>query len=252
MVVLLILLAAAVGALFAFQQGWFDPAAVPAAEKRAAPRAERPKQRMADTTAPAIELGGTVSGQLTRRDDRRPSGQYQDSFTFAGRSGQRLEVRLASPDFDPLLSITGPGFSAVNDDDAERGTTDSRLAVTLPRTGSYTINVSSYASGQTGNYVLEVAEPRLVSPVVTPALLNGRWRRASDMSCGDPASIRVDGADLEYTYGDVRTVGRVLDGVGRTIRVEMEEGPDGDAEAAFVVAEDGASFTSEGETWLRC
>lgn len=248
----LILLALAVGAVFATQQGWFGPAAGEAQDNEAKPRAKRGRERTPEPDAPRIEIGGTVSGQLTRRDQRRPSGQYQDSFTFAGRSGQRLEVRLGSSDFDPLLSMTGPGFSAVNDDDAVQGTTDSRLAVTLPRAGTYTITVSSYASGQTGNYVLEVAAPRVEAVVVTPAMLNGRWRQPSDTGCVDPTTIRIEGAEVEYSYGDFDTSGRLLDAVGRTIRVRMEDGPDDEAETAFVIAEDGASFTSGGETWLRC
>lgn len=248
----LILLALAVGAVFAFQQGWFEAKAPePAAAKRE-PRTERVREPTPEPAAPRIALGGTVSGQLTRRDDRRPSGQYQDNFTFAGQSGQRLELRLSSTEFDPLLSMTGPGFSAANDDDADRDTTDSRLVVTLPRTGRYTITVSSYSAGQTGNYVLEVAEPRVTAAIVTPSMLTGRWRRPADASCADPATIRVDGATLEYAFGDFSTVGRVLDGVGRTIRAEMEDGPEGGGEAAFLMAEDGASFTIEGETWLRC
>lgn len=253
LVIGLILLALAVGGLYAYQQGWFSPAADDPAENGSQRRTERSKEQPREEGAlPAIQLGGTVSGQLTRRDRRRPSGQYQDSFAFAGRAGQRVELRLGSADFDPLLGMTGPGFSASNDDDAEAGTTNSRLSATLPRTGSYTITVSSYAGGQTGNYVLEVAEPRAGTSIVTPAMLAGRWRRASDIGCTDPAEIVIDGPDLEYTYRDLTTGGRILDGIGRTIRVQMEEGPDSGGEAAFLMAEDGGSFSTGSETWLRC
>lgn len=249
----LVLLALGVGGLFAWQQGWFDGGDDPAANT-ARPKAPVTKQetRPAEPGAARIEVGGTVSGQLTRRDRRRESGQFEDRFTLAGRAGQRLEFRLGSTDFDPLLTVTGPGFNAFNDDDVENGTVDSRLLVTLPRDGTYTISVSSYAAGAVGNYVLEVAQPRIEASITTPALLSGRWRRSDDAQCADPALIQVEGTGFDYAYGDVEVKGQVLDGIGQTIRVRIEDGPDAGSEARFVMAEDGGSFTIDGETWLRC
>ena len=57
----------------------------------------------------------------------------------------------------PYVAISGPGgFSQYNDDDAPNNTRNSRLVVTLPATGEYTIHATSYAGGETGAYQLNI------------------------------------------------------------------------------------------------
>ena len=46
--------------------------------------------------------------------------------------------------------------------------------------------------------------------------------------------------------------GLPLDGVGRVIRLRMDGGPPSGADLAFLMADDGRSFTHDGETWVRC
>ena len=56
-----------------------------------------------------------------------------------------------------MLALTGPdNFSVRNDDDTTAGeqTLNSRLLATLPADGRYTISVTSYGRGTTGDYAL--------------------------------------------------------------------------------------------------
>lgn len=112
----------------------------------------------AATSGPALALGETRSGRLAAGARTLTSGEYVNDFTFEGRQGQQLDLRLTSNDFDPYVQISGPdGFSRFNDD-SEDGGSDSRLLVTLPADGRYTISATSFASGETGAYRLTVAD----------------------------------------------------------------------------------------------
>ena len=254
LILLVVLLGATIGGIYAWREGWFDPAAEDEPTDNQVverPKREQPREPE-EPGRPEIEVGGTVSGQLTRNDERRGGGQYADRFTLAGRRGQRLELRLSSGDFDPLLTVTGVGFEASNDDDADQGSLNSRLLITLPRDGVYNIAVTSYTPGATGNYLLEVLEPSPAPEVVAPAMLDGRWRLASDMQCADPLIFRIDGTDAEVEHKGRSSRGVALDGVGRVIRLRMDGGPPEGADLAFLMADDGQSFAHDGETWVRC
>ena len=48
------------------------------------------------------------SGRLAAGDTTLRSGEYRDSYTFAGRRGQTVTVDLRSADFDPYLIVIDP------------------------------------------------------------------------------------------------------------------------------------------------
>jgi hypothetical protein len=106
-----------------------------------------------------LAIGASVSGALTQADRQRSSGKYEDGYTVTGRRGDRIELRLGSPDFDPYLLVTGPGgLTLANDDDPEgRGALDSRLVLVLPQDGAYRVSVTSYRPGAMGAYQLSAA-----------------------------------------------------------------------------------------------
>lgn len=112
------------------------------------------------TAGGTIRLGQSVSGTLENGDATLNSGEYVDSWRFSGRRGQQLDIRLTSSAFDPYVAINGPdSFSEFNDDDATTaGSRDSRLIVTLPSDGDYTISATSYQSGERGAYRLSVQD----------------------------------------------------------------------------------------------
>ncbi len=109
--------------------------------------------------ATAIAVGSTTNGTLASGDSTLRSGEFYDSYTFQGRRGQAVDIRLSSTAFDPYVMISGPNnFSAYNDDDAEGGQNNknSRLLVTLAADGEYRVQVTSYQSGESGAYRLSL------------------------------------------------------------------------------------------------
>ena len=244
------LLLIAIGGYLAYQQRWFFPQGDEPVTNGVVTKIPGPgRERGADAPA-EIQPGASVSGQLTQRDRRRPGGQFEDRYVLRGRTGDRLELTLGSSDFDPLLTVTGPGFTAANDDDPNGGTRNSRLAITLPRDGTYTIAASSYRRGITGNYLLEVQTARPQISIATPAMLAGRWRRTADAVCDDPVIITIEGDDLVFTVDGVPSRQQIQDGIGRTIRTSP--GDDDDDQWEYDLSEEGDSFEHQGETWVRC
>src|SRR5688500_18402996 len=61
----------------------------------------------AQDRAPAINAGDTVTAELGTNDGQRRSGKYEDVYLLQGRRGARVELRLASEDFDSFLLVTG-------------------------------------------------------------------------------------------------------------------------------------------------
>jgi hypothetical protein len=100
-----------------------------------------------------------LTGELAQGDTQLQSGEFVDTFPLQGIAGQQVELSLSSQQFDTYVAISGPnGFSQYNDDDTERGVRDSRLVVTLPETGEYTVHVTSYAAGEVGAYQLSIGQ----------------------------------------------------------------------------------------------
>ena len=132
-------------------------------------RTDRQPDRQPDraqTGGSTIRVGDTRDGRLGSSSETLGSGEYVDSFTLRGRRGQRLDLRMSSTEFDPFIQIAGPDdFEAFNDDDTERdGSHDSRLIVTLPADGDYTLWATSYEAGEAGQYRLMVADAGSVQP----------------------------------------------------------------------------------------
>lgn len=252
-ILLLAMLAIGIGGYFAYTQRWF----VPAEDDRQAgngitaklPASERPRPR--EEASPSIQPGSTVSGQLGPGDLRRGSGQYEDRFVLNGRRGERLDIRLGAAEFDPLLTVSGPGFQAANDDGGAGGSRDARLLITLPRAGRYTLSVSSYSRGAAGNYLLEVQTARPAISIAAPAMLAGRWRRSDDPACASPALIRVEGDDLVIDYGGAESREQILDGIGRVIRTRRSGAAAG-AERGYRLSDEGDRFELDNGNWVRC
>jgi len=119
-----------------------------------------PEPRGPARVSVALDVGETVDGGLAPGDSQLDSGEFIDTWTLRGRRGQQLDIRLTSAAFDPYLALSGPGgFSDFNDDDAEApDSRNSRLRVTLPADGEYTIGATSYEPGESGAYRLAVLE----------------------------------------------------------------------------------------------
>ncbi len=113
-------------------------------------------------------VGGTL-GEATDFVDDFGLGYFLDFFVFSGRAGQTVTIDLSSGAFDTVLIAGAPDGSSFVDDDSGFGT-DSSLEITLPETGAYLIVVTSYDTGERGDYTLSVTDS---SPEVFPTLTPG-------------------------------------------------------------------------------
>lgn len=109
-----------------------------------------------------IAVGQTVAGTLGSGDETLSSGEYVDTYSFAGRRGQRVAVELTSSAFDAYTILRSPSGEQSDNDDGQDGT-DSRLDTVLSEDGDYQVMVTSYAPGETGSYRFSVS-PSLGSP----------------------------------------------------------------------------------------
>jgi hypothetical protein len=127
----------------------------------------------ASTACSSISINSTVLGELTTND--RPSvhrsGRFADYYCFSGTAGQRIAIMMGSytltsdgrrdffnPEFDTYLYLLdSSGMIITSDDDGWWGDGASRIprgsgAFSLPYTGNYIIEATSYSSGATGRY----------------------------------------------------------------------------------------------------
>lgn len=164
----------------------------------------------------SVRVGQTINGALQRGDPTRSSGQFADAYTFQGQANQTIEVRMSSSAFDPFLSITGPGnFQIDNDDDMESSEPlrNSRIVVTLPQSGEYRIQATSFASGATGNYSLSVAQGSSSNAAQASA--------GQVLTVGRPASGRLQQGDGTLRSGEFVDSYRFLGQAGQRIAIEM-------------------------------
>ncbi len=76
---------------------------------------------------------------------------------FEGRAGQSVTINLASPDFKTYLALLDPSGQSVGEtQEVSQNNNDSRLTVTLPRTGMYRVIVNAYDRRGRGRYALTI------------------------------------------------------------------------------------------------
>ena len=172
---------------------------------------------------PRLTLGQTSSGRLAEGDRQLGSGEYLDSFVFAGRRGQRLDVRLRSNAFDPYLAISGPDdFSGYNDDDADNpDSRDSRLRVTLPADGEYRIMATSYAAAETGAYDLSVRADNDTMPVETAQRPAGQPAGPGRITIGQTVSGGLGNNDATLSSGEYVDTYSFAGRRGQRVAVEL-------------------------------
>lgn len=152
---------------------------------------------VATATPQALSLGTPVSGTLGCESsfDRNAGGYSYDLWTFAAQAGQRIEVSMASYDFDTYVAVGrmrgGRFVEVANNDDRGDRTLNSALRFVPAEAGDYVVVARSYAAEQWGNYDLVV---RATPPVVTPTSVGATpsaWMQEGDIA-----------ADAERNYVD--------------------------------------------------
>ena len=100
--------------------------------------------------------GREEAGSLEEGDGTLRSGEYRDSFPFVARAGDRVAVDLTSSEFDTYLILQMPSGEQEDNDDWGDSTEHSRIALTLPEDGMYTVLVTTYEPGESGRYELSI------------------------------------------------------------------------------------------------
>lgn len=96
------------------------------------------------------------SGRLSDGDRTLDTGEFVDRYPLLGRAGQRVQIELGSEEFDTYLILAGPAGGQQDNDDVSDTSTDSALDVVLEEDGEYEVLVTSYDSGETGEYELVI------------------------------------------------------------------------------------------------
>lgn len=113
----------------------------------------------------AISVGQTINGVLATTDCKsraRGVSFFADRYSFNGTTGQQVAVLLTSSVLDTYVYLLGPDKSvAAQDDDGGVGT-NSRIPpgsglFSLPSSGTYVIEVTSFDQNTTGSYTLSLS-----------------------------------------------------------------------------------------------
>jgi hypothetical protein len=115
--------------------------------------------------------GATAGGQLQRftgslgpGDPRLTGGEYFDNYTIQVQAGQSIVADLTSSAFDTYVILTSPGNESSANDDWEGSSSRSRIEVTAREAGTWTVKVTSYTKGETGDYELTVTLSETAGP----------------------------------------------------------------------------------------
>ncbi len=170
----------------------------------------------------ALRLGSMQSGRLDAFSATVQDGRPAQAWRLTGTPGQRVSIILSSEDFDTYLYLTGPGLAEVLSDDDGAGDLDSKIDVTLPTSGPFTIVAAALSSGSSGTYTIRVEAPfdlndlptdgrvsdlgqnvagqlRSTDPLVTDGRRGQAWQ--FDGVAGQRVVIELESEDLDaYLY----------------------------------------------------
>jgi hypothetical protein len=119
-------------------------------------------------TSSPISIGQTINNSLDT-GDCQSRGKLTDKYTFTGAAGQQIFISLTSSAFDAYLYLLSPSGSIIAEDDDGGGSTNARIPagsgfISLPATGTYTIEVTSFSGSATGGYSLSLGSATSCAP----------------------------------------------------------------------------------------
>ncbi len=136
----------------------------------------------------ATAIGQTQQGTLTTSSCRSPFRiglrptppsyvqgvpAYGQLYSFSGTAGQKIAIEMSSAAFDPYLFLFSPGGTQLGENDDQTasqktGSTTSRIPstgyFTLPATGTYYVDATTFLENATGAFSLRIDQEALVGP----------------------------------------------------------------------------------------
>ncbi|MBB4636294.1 PPC domain-containing protein [Longimicrobium terrae] len=156
-----------------------------------------------NATVLPLTLGQRATGQISETDEiDDESERPYDTYTFRGRAGQRVTVKMEAEDFDTYLDLgrmeNGAFTSLATDDDGAGEGTNSRLRFVIPADGDYVIRASAYGEDGTGDYIVSMEERQAV--VHTPQPVRAGVTATGTLEDDDMA-LESDGSFYDaWTY----------------------------------------------------
>jgi hypothetical protein len=164
-----------------------------------------------------IAIGETVRGELSAADPMLFDSTHYDVWRFEGTAGRRVVVTLRSAEFDTFLavggSVTGDCEDCAVDDDGAGGT-DSRVRMTLPRSGTYEIRANALFEGEMGVYTLTLEDAGEAPPLAP----------RGEIGAGQTVSGELDEDDLVADDGSFFEIWTYRGGPGEQIVITLRSG----------------------------
>lgn len=156
---------------------------------------------------PISPADGTASGELTRDDLRRFTGEFGDVFSFEGEPGRfyTAEVTTRNDRFDTLLLLDREGGARLVNDDYAGSTQRSRIEFLVTQPGPVNLIVSSFAEGMTGRYDITLSTQDAPpehhhEPSVVPGRVFGVFAGITDYSQRDQANLDYCANDAQRAF----------------------------------------------------
>ena len=175
-----------------------------------------------DTPAGVAAGGPRVErGRLAAGDDTLRSGEYVDAHRFTASPGERVTIDVVSQDFDTYLMLLPPRGERLENDDVEGRPRHSVIESDVTEAGSYTVAVTSYQRGETGNYELTIT--RAAAATVSP-LASGANRSSGDIEAvalGESRDGELTAADRRLDGGEYRDLYSFDGQAGESVVIEL-------------------------------
>jgi hypothetical protein len=147
-----------------------------------------------------LTVGSPISGELDGDDATFAAGEYHDTYAFDGDEGESVRLELVSTDFDTYLGLVTPSGEEIANDDFEGKTDRSVIELTLPESGRYRVQATSYTAAETGRYRLALTPGATDLPAErhSQGRVYGLFAGISD--------YQPPNTDLEYTAEDATRI----------------------------------------------
>ncbi len=150
-------------------------------------------------TAESIILPAEISAEIAPGET--------DSYTFTATAGGIVSLFVrADGEFDPVVTLLDSSGRAilVNDDYAYPDTRDALLeAISIPRTGAYTVQVSGY-NGSSGQYTLRAY------PGFSEIAANETFSQSGGWELVDGLTVRTAGGQMSAAMSGQRALGAAV------------------------------------------
>ena len=150
-------------------------------------------------------------------------GAYEEDENYSsatltishGAPGRRVTIDLNSDDFDTYLVLTSPS-GAVQENDDTGSLYHSQIVTDLSDTGTYRVQVTSYAAGDTGAYRLSIVQSEAL------AAAPGQARRDTvELALGQSVSGSLQNSDSEYEPNRYQDLYSFSGSAGQHVRVDL-------------------------------